>query len=118
MPATPDVARMTPTELKARLERGEPLAVLDVREDMERALAAISTPAAVDLFVPMGAVPVRLDEIHRAATGRTLVVYCHHGIRSLAVARWLAARGMTEVVNLEGGIDAWSTEVDPAVPRY
>ena len=51
-------------------------------------------------------------------SGRPLIVYCHHGVRSLATARWLVAQGIPDVANLEGGIDAWSRTVDPAVPRY
>lgn len=106
-------------DVKSRLDRGEPLALLDVREDSERAIAAVPTPAgAVDLHVPMGQVPARLDEIRDAIGPRPLVVYCHHGVRSMVVARWLAARHDGPVINLQGGIDAWSTEVDRAVPRY
>jgi rhodanese-related sulfurtransferase len=110
---------MAPAELRRRLVAGEPVALLDVREDDERAWCAIAVPPpSTDLHVPMGEVQDRLDEILRAAADRPLVVYCHHGIRSLAVARWVASRGPIEVHNLDGGIDAWSAEVDPGMPRY
>jgi rhodanese-related sulfurtransferase len=120
MPDAPtDVARLTVAELKGRLDRGEPLAVLDVREEFERAYCALPVPPNVtDLHVPIGAIPARAEEIRRAAAGRRLVIYCHHGVRSLAAARWLATRGVAGVANLDGGIDAWSVEVDPGVPRY
>ena len=120
MPLT--TATVTPLDvrsLKRRLDRGEPLAVLDVREDDERAFCSIPLPpTAVDLHVPMGQVAARIEEIRAAAEAAPLVVYCHHGIRSMSVATWLARRGVGGVHNLDGGIDAWSTEVDPAVRRY
>jgi rhodanese-related sulfurtransferase len=102
-----------------RLAGGEPITLLDVREDDERALCRIAPiHGAADHHVPIGQVPHRLDEIREAARGRTLVVYCHHGIRSMVAARWLSTQGLDPVENLEGGIDAWSMHVDPAVPRY
>jgi rhodanese-related sulfurtransferase len=113
------VGSMTAPELKGRLEHGEPLTVLDVREDDERAFAAIALPGGmVDLHIPLGDVRLRFDEIQRAAEGRPLVVYCHHGQRSMVAATWLARRGLADVHNLEGGIDAWSTSVDRAIRRY
>lgn len=115
----PDVARMAAGDLKRRLDRGEAVAVLDVREEDERAFCAIPLPPAVrDLHVPMGLVSSRLEEIRREAGAAPLVVYCHLGMRSLVVARWLASQGLDQVHNLDGGIDAWSTAVDPSVPRY
>jgi rhodanese-related sulfurtransferase len=115
----PDVAWMTADDLKRRLDRGEPVTVLDVREDDERAFCAIHLPpTATDLHVPMGLVSSRCAEIRRATAAAPLVVYCHLGVRSLAVARWLASQGMDRVHNLDGGIDAWSATVDPNVPRY
>jgi rhodanese-related sulfurtransferase len=115
----PEVAELTAQELKERLDRGEALTVLDVREDDERLYAAIPLPGGVvDLHVPLGEVTARFDEVRDAAEGRSLVVYCHHGQRSMVVATWLARRGILEVHNLEGGIDAWSTRVDAKVRRY
>lgn len=113
------VPGITARALAGRLAGGEPLAVLDVREPRERAFCAIPLPpTAVDLHVPMNLVPARLDDVRSAGVDRTLVVYCHHGVRSRMVAEWLAAQGIADVVNLEGGIDDWSESVDAAVPRY
>jgi rhodanese-related sulfurtransferase len=70
------------------------------------------------MHIPMGQLPLRLDEVEDRSRGQPLVVYCHHGQRSLVVAHWLVAQGFSEVVNLDGGIDAWSRDVDAAVPRY
>ncbi len=62
--------------------------------------------------------PHALEEICGAASQKTLVVYCHHGVRSLMVADWLATQGIPGALNLDGGIDAWSSEVDRGVARY
>lgn len=113
-----------PSELAAReirdqLAAGASMAFLDVREPAERSYASIPVPeGVVDLFVPMREVSSRLDEIRTALAYGPMVVYCHHGVRSMAVARWLAAQGLGPIVNLRGGIDAWSIELDPSVPRY
>lgn len=111
--------RLSARELRDRLDKGYRLALLDVREPFEREYCAIGLqPPAADLFVPMGQVQARVDEIQNAANGGPIVVYCHHGVRSLAVANWLTRQGCLEVFNLDGGIDAWSIQVDPDVPRY
>jgi rhodanese-related sulfurtransferase len=115
---TLDVARMSADELKRRLDRGDPLAVLDLREDEERAFCAIPVPSTiVDLHIPMAHVPARFADLRIAAQAAPLVVYCHHGVRSMAVAAWLARRGVRGVHNLDGGIAAWSDSVDPTLPR-
>lgn len=113
------VARLTTAGLKAWLDQGDPIVLLDVREPEERAFCAIGGFAtAADLHIPMNEIPGRLLEIRTAAEGKTLVVYCHHGVRSLAVAQWLAGQGVRDVANLDGGIDVWAALIDPEVPRY
>ena len=110
---------MSPSDLKGRLDRGEAVVVLDVREDHERDFCAIPLPPnAIDLHIPMGQVPSGLERLRTAAASAPLVVYCHLGMRSMTVASWLVKRGLLEVLNLEGGSDAWSAAVDPDVPRY
>jgi rhodanese-related sulfurtransferase len=117
--STPGVATLTAVELKDRLDRGEPITVLDVREDDERAFCAITLPTtARDLHIPMREVTGRLDDIRAAAGPDPLVVYCHHGVRSMKAASWLARQGIVGVHNLVDGIDAWSLQVEPGVPRY
>ena len=119
MTQAPDVRRWSPEDVRRRLDNGEPLVLLDVREVDERQHCAIPLPPTIaDLHIPIGHVPDRFDAIRSATAGRSLVVYCHHGMRSLATARWLAERGLAEVANLEGGIDAWSQTIDPDLPRY
>jgi rhodanese-related sulfurtransferase len=113
------IVALAVTQLKALFDAGGPLVLLDVRESVERAHCAIRTSAkTVDLHFPMGEIPTRLVELRARTSGLPVVVYCHHGVRSMAVAQWLATRGFERLNNLEGGIDAWSLQVDPAVPRY
>jgi rhodanese-related sulfurtransferase len=115
----PEVGSLTVVELKDRLDRGASITVLDVREDHERAFCAIPLPpTARDLHIPMRAVTSRLDDLRATAGSDPIVVYCHHGVRSLSVADWLARQGVQGVYNLTEGIDAWSERVDPGVPRY
>ncbi len=106
------VAQVSVTELAQWLRNGsDRLLLLDVREPGERALARIEP----SLHIPMGEVESRFSEI---PTDRKIVVYCHYGNRSLAVASYLESEGYADVLNLAGGIDAWSEEVNPVVPRY
>lgn len=100
-----------PIRLKERLDRGERPAILDVREPEEVAIVAF--PGAI--HIPMGEIPSRMGELDPDAE---LIVVCHHGIRSAQVAMYLARMDFERVANLTGGIDAWSREVDPSMPRY
>ena len=85
--------------------------VLDVREPWEIATASI----AGSVSIPMQQIPARSEEFDDEAE---IVCVCHHGMRSAQVAMFLESRGFTKLYNLQGGIDAWSRDVDPAVPRY
>lgn len=108
------IASMTPSDLCRRwpdICNSSDVTLLDVREPQELAMAAIDGA----VHIPMQQIPGRLDELDRS---RTIVVMCHGGMRSLQVAGFLAHQGFDQVVNLEGGIDAWSREVDPKIPRY
>ncbi len=93
----------------------EPLLLLDVREPWEAALASMRIEGVDTKLVPMGEVPGRLDELDPA---RSILCYCHHGVRSLQVVAFLERQGYASVYNLAGGIDAWSCEADASVPRY
>jgi len=84
--------------------------LIDCREPWEHEIARIEGAT----LIPMRQVPQSLDLIPENAT---VVVYCHHGMRSLNVTGWLRQRGI-EAQSLRGGIDCWSLEIDPAVPRY
>ena len=89
--------------------------LLDVREAWEVQLARIELPGASSQHIPMGLVSQRVDEL---ADTQPIVCICHHGARSAQVVAFLQRQGHTQVYNLAGGVDAWSTQVDRAVPRY
>ncbi len=95
-------------------DAGRPL-VLDVREPWELQTASVPAEGFDLLTIPMGSVPERLAEIDAS---RPIACLCHHGMRSLRVAAFLEHHGFARVANISGGIDAWSQERDPAVPRY
>ncbi|MFO0375470.1 MAG: rhodanese-like domain-containing protein [bacterium] len=106
-----------PRDLRDALASGTqtPL-VLDCRRDDEWAFCRI--PGAVHFA--MNTIEQRLDEVEEAAGGRDkpIVVNCHHGVRSLRVTAALRAWGFSNVKSLAGGIDLWSIDIDPSVPRY
>lgn len=105
---------ITPTELKSLLESGYPLKLIDVREPGEHQMARIDSAE----LIPMRSVPARLSELQAHSANGALVIFCHHGLRSLRVVCWLREQGLFRCHSLAGGIDRWSIEVDPAVPRY
>jgi rhodanese-related sulfurtransferase len=104
-------------DLQARLAAGEPLQLVDVREPMELELAALPHPV---IHLPLSASEQWLESIgERLSRDQDVVVLCHAGIRSWQFGCWLMeAQGYERVWNLHGGIDAWSVEADPSVPRY
>ena len=99
------------SELKRRVDAGELLMVLDVREPSELQTAAL--PFATPM--PMGEISARIGELPR---DRTIAVLCHGGVRSARVTQFLWTNGYEKAVNIAGGIDAWSREIDPSVPLY
>lgn len=112
------IAQVRPSQLSAWLEtartHGEPV-VLDVREPSELRAASVKADGFELLTIPMGVVVPRLNELDPA---QPIACLCHHGARSMQVATFLRARGFAHVANIAGGINAWSSELDPGVPRY
>jgi rhodanese-related sulfurtransferase len=106
------VSQILPTEVKRLLDTGEAITLLDVRQPEEHAFCAL----AGSVLIPLGELHARVAEL--AATDDLVVVYCHHGIRSISGAAILAQAGFPNVASMSGGIDRWSEVVDPAVPRY
>jgi rhodanese-related sulfurtransferase len=100
-------------EAKARLD-GHVAVLIDVREPEEFAVARIDGAE----LLPMQTVPGELQKLEAMADERDLLVMCHHGVRSLNVAAWLRERGIENCFSIAGGIDEWSREIDPGVPRY
>jgi rhodanese-related sulfurtransferase len=105
------VQQITPQQLQQMLAQNPAPVLLDVREDWEYAQAKLAN----SLHIPMGQIPARSVELDKI---QPTVVICHHGMRSQQVAEFLEKKGFTSVSNLAGGIDAWSEQIDPSVPRY
>ena len=89
--------------------------LLDVREAWELHAARLDLPGASTLHMPMQTLPARLHELDRL---QPILALCHHGARSWQCVAFLQQQGFEAVYNVSGGIDAWSREIDPAVPRY
>ena len=105
------IAQLTPQQVQDCLKKQPASLLLDVREEDEVRLCAL--PGS--LHIPMNLIPLRHNEL---PDDIPIIVYCHHGIRSLNVARYLAHVGFENVANLQGGIDAWARQIDPSLPRY
>jgi len=110
-PVLAEELEITPRQLKERLDRGERVFLLDVREPHEWQIAHL--PGAA--LIPMNRIPASLHEL---PTTEEIVVYCKTGGRSAQVLRFLYNAGFRRIKNLKGGIDRWAVEVDPSVPRY
>ncbi len=98
-------------DLDAQIKAGEAPVLLDVREPWERNLCAIPN----SLHAPMQQVPLAMNDLDPE---REVVVYCHTGVRSFHVGKFLEHNGFKNVVNLSGGIEAWAREVDKTMARY
>jgi len=105
------IPEMSPHELKRRMNAGEPFELIDVREPFEYEIARINGAK----LIPLGEIGERLSELQRE---RPIIVHCHSGKRSAQAVGVLQQHGFTNVYNLEGGIDAWSDQIDPNVPKY
>jgi rhodanese-related sulfurtransferase len=106
-----DELEITPAAVKARLDRGEKLHLVDVREPWEYDLCRIEGAK----LVPLGSLAASLNTLPDVDE---VICYCHHGMRSLDAATWLRFQGIAKAKSLAGGIERWSLEVDPKVPRY
>ena len=107
----PGNIEVTPREVSERLERGDKFLFVDVREKWEHETARIEGA----VLIPLREIPANLPHL---AEAREIVLFCHHGMRSLDAAAWLRSQGVEGARSMAGGIDRWTTEVDPLVPRY
>ena len=103
---------IAPAEVKRMIDKGETPRLIDVREPHEHRAARIEGAE----LIPMRSVPESLSSL--ASETRPLVVFCHHGMRSLQVVEWLRRQGLEGARSMAGGIDRWSRDIDPSVPRY
>ena len=111
LPATLHAPALDPEELARKLDEGETVVVLDVREAWEVDLGTLPNT----LWIPLDELAARIEEV---PTDREVVCVCHHGVRSAFAARALAAAGHPRVFNLRGGVDRWHREVDGDFPTY
>lgn len=103
---------ITPTELKSRLDHGKNFRLIDVREADEWALVRLPQAELIPLsqFQQLASQELSPDE--------TIILYCHHGMRSARAHGFLKAQGYPNVLNLMGGIDAWALQIEPTMKRY
>ena len=106
-----DDLQILPLEVKRRLDQGEKLLLVDVREPAEFQICHIEGAK----LIPLGALTSQLQFL---PDDEDVICYCHHGIRSLDAAVWLRQQVMERAKSLAGGIERWSLEIDPNVPRY
>ena len=102
---------ISPKDLKTRLDKHDPLILLDVRDDWETKLARLENA----IHIPTEEIELRAGELD---PNEETVVYCHHGVRSAAVASYLRQLGFAKVANLSGGLDEWARTVDRGMRRY
>jgi rhodanese-related sulfurtransferase len=105
------VQNITPTELSARLDSGEDMLIVDIREHWELQINGLKGA----VHIPLGDFPAALRAIPE---DKPVVIICHTGRRSAYLVDWLDMQGYTNVLNLAGGLDRWAREVDPSLPRY
>jgi len=106
-----DELQIEPQALQAMLARGARPRLIDVRELWEHEICRLEGAE----LIPMGELPMRYQELLDADD---VVLYCHHGIRSLDAAAWLRQQGVESARSLAGGIDRWAQEIEPGLPRY
>lgn len=111
MPPTLPFKQARPADIKQRLDAGEPLRLIDVRERHEHDIAHVEAAT----LQPMSEIGAWWQDFSR---DQELVIMCHHGGRSAQVCAALHQAGFEHLTNMAGGIDAWSVEVDPTIPRY
>jgi len=109
---SPQVPDITVQELKKLMDAGERIQLLDVRQLMEREVASLGGH-----LVPLNELPTRVSSLP-FSKDQPLIVYCRSGVRSGRAAAFLQSQGFTKVLNLKGGILAWSSEIDPSMPAY
>jgi rhodanese-related sulfurtransferase len=102
---------ISPRDLKSRIDRGERPVLLDVRQDWETKLCRLENA----MHIPIEEIEFRTEELNR---DDEIVVYCHQGVRSAAVAAYLRELGFKRAVNLTGGLDLWARTIEPAMRRY
>lgn len=105
------LAEITVTDLKKKLDRGEDIQLIDVRELSEYNICHLPSE-----LIPLGDIPKEVDKLNK---DKPVVLICHHGFRSAQAIQYLSQRhGFTNLLNLKGGLHAWALQVDPSMPVY
>jgi rhodanese-related sulfurtransferase len=112
--ASPLPYEISPQETKAKLDAAERVTLVDCREPIEHSIAHLDGAH----LIPMNNIPSRLNTLESVAEESLVIVYCHHGMRSMNVVNWLRQQGVENCQSMAGGIDRWSLEIDSTVPRY
>ena len=115
------IENVSPTQFTAWRDAVAPAMpiVLDVREPWELQTASVKPDGFDLLHIPMQSIPARIAELKQAhGADQPIACLCHHGMRSMQVANYLAQNGFTKVVNLYGGIAAWAQQIDASIPQY
>src|SRR3989338_8530910 len=102
---------ITPEELKTKLDCGEKIILVDVRDQAEHAICHLKDAR----LIPLKELPNRTMDLNAEDC---IILYCHHGMRSAQAALWLKRKGFSRVKSLQGGIDAWAETIDPLMKRY
>ena len=111
MQITPPLPEISPQELKQKLDENESVLLLDVREPSEYDIVHLEDAQ----LIPLNTLPHHVDSL---PSDQEIIVYCHHGTRSLYAVAYLQQNGFSEAKNLIGGIDQWAAEIDPTLRRY
>lgn len=101
-------------DVQNMLSNGDNVLLVDVRQPEEFEFCKINGAH----LVPLPELPRQVDKLEDMAAGRRIIAHCHHGVRSMQAAALLREAGLTQTHSMAGGIDAWSAEIDPNVPRY
>jgi rhodanese-related sulfurtransferase len=105
------IDHLSPRDVAARLASDRPPVIIDVRERWEYDIAHLEPST----LIPLSTLPA---QVHTLDPAQCYAILCHHGMRSERAATWLAQQGFTQLINIAGGIDAWSVEVDATLPQY
>lgn len=106
-----DDIQIAPQELKQKLDQSVEVILIDVREPWETQMGVIAGAK----LIPLNTIPANMEIF---ANAEEVIIYCHHGMRSLNAATWLRSQGVDGARSLTGGTERWSTEIDPKLPRY
>lgn len=105
---------ITPKEVSQQAAQGDALHLIDVRRLEEYQICRIEGAE----LIPMDTIPQHLDRLEELSESGPVIVFCHHGVRSANVVSWLRSQGVEACQSMAGGIERWSVEIDPSVPRY